>query len=117
MNWAQLIRNPRGTGRVYTRAEIRKLEQAAYPTTNDGERKLVDQNEAVHAENRRLVKEVADLSSALGDARAYGEAAHQGGVVDGLNRAWNLVHDWQGRPGKNQIMARLKDEIEKEAGN
>ncbi len=41
-------------------------------------------------------------------SRGYDE-----GRVDGLKRAWSLVHDAEGRPGKRQLAELLRDEIRK----
>lgn len=87
----------------------RKTVTDTYPTTGDGERKLADRNEAVHAENERLRGDVKLLHGRL--VQEYDR-----GYLAGLKRAWNLVDDLEGRPGKRQIADKLRNEIAKAEG-
>ena len=76
---------------------------------NDADRRLEDENEAVHAENRRLTEDVEKLRERLGEE-------YDRGYLDGLKRAWNLVDNLEGRPGKRQIADMLQAEIAKAEG-
>lgn len=66
------------------------------------DRRLVD-------ENQILVKEVEKLRKRLGEE-------YDRGYLDGLKRAWNLVVDLEGRPGKRQIADMIQAEIAKTEG-
>lgn len=87
----------------------RKTVTDTYPTTGDGERKLADQNEAVHAENERLHGDVKLLHGRL--VQEYDR-----GYLDGLKRAFNLVNDAEGRPGKRQLAEMLQGKIREAEG-
>ena len=76
-----------------------------YPTTGDGERKLADQNEAVHAENERLRGDVKLLHGRL--VQEYDR-----GYEDALKKVFNRIDERDGRAGKKQILAMVQNMLE-----
>ena len=76
-----------------------------YPTTNDGERKLVDQNEAVHAENKRLTAKVKELFEDLDHVNNLLQESHNKGYADALKKVVEVIESRDGRSGKKQILS------------
>lgn len=70
---------------------------------------VTESNLRLRDENARLVKEVEKLRKRLGEE-------FDRGYLAGFKRAWNLVVDLEGRPGKRQIADKLRDEIAKAEG-
>lgn len=62
--------------------------------------------EVLKAENARLTAQV----------KKDWQREYVRGYLDGLKRAFNLVDDAEGRPGKRQIADMLQNEIAKEEG-
>lgn len=75
----------------------------------DADRRLEDQNEAVHAENKRLIEDVKKLRDRLGKE-------YDRGYLDALKRAFSLVEGAEGRPGKRQLAEMIQSEIAKVEG-
>lgn len=69
--------------------------------------------EVVTESNRRLRGENARLTVQV---KKNWEREYDRGYLDGLKRAWNLVVDAEGRPGKRQVAEMIQSEIRKAEG-
>lgn len=80
-----------------------------YPTTGDGERKLADQNETAHAENKRLRGDVKLLHGRL--VQEY-DRGYEVGYAKALSDAIEVIEERDGRVGKKQILAMVQNMLE-----
>lgn len=66
---------------------------------NDGDRKLLEQNEAVHAENQRLIAQI----------KKDWQHEYDRGYEDALKTAFSRIEERDGRVGKKQILSLIQD--------
>ena len=96
-------------------------------STSDADRRLSDENEAVHAENRQLTEKVKELyakidllDAEIDSLNAEIEDLKTENVLPGLIAARDFVEGLDGRTGKRQITEKLSalivDEEERNDG-
>ncbi|UWS60247.1 hypothetical protein N2384_19945 [Bacillus paralicheniformis] len=87
---------------------------------SDADRRLSDENEAVHAENRQLTEKVKELYTKIDLLNAEIEDLKTKNVLPGLIAARDFVEGLDGRTGKRQITEKLSalivDEEERNDG-
>lgn len=121
MNWAQLMRNPRGTGRVYTRAEIRKLEQAAYERglnkheeqyaperLPDGSVIQMMTEKERREEAEQLLEEAREYIGTLSQEL---EKGREEGYLKALEQSIKAVEATPSSTGRKQILAMLNEQL------
>lgn len=74
---------------------------------SDADRRLSDENEAVHAENRQLTEKVKELYTKIDLLNAEIEDLKTENVLPGLIAARDFVEGLDGRTGKRQITEKL----------
>lgn len=75
--------------------------------SDDADRRLSDENEAVHAENRQLTEKVKELYTKIDLLSAEIEDLKTKNVLPGLIAARDFVEGLDGRTGKRQITEKL----------
>lgn len=79
---------------------------------SDADRRLSDENEAVHAENRQLTEKVKELYTKIDLLNAEIEDLKAKNVLPGLIAARDFVEGLDGRTGKRQITEKLSAMID-----
>lgn len=79
---------------------------------SDADRRLSDENEAVHAENRQLTEKVKELYTKIDLLNAEIENLKAKNVLPGLIAARDFVEGLDGRTGKRQITEKLSAMID-----
>lgn len=108
MSWAQLMRNPRGTGRVYSRAEIRELEQKARA---DGYAKAREESSVEMQALTKAWREKDLLVEGIGQLEEKAAEAHEEGYLKALEETIKAVEATPSSTGRKQILAMLNEQL------